>query len=263
MKRLGLLTISIALALMLPGAAAGADAVDYIGQGDAAWEMRGADGTVENGKAAELYLAAVAAAPHSYEAHWKAARCFWWIADQRLLVSDDRNRQRELATRAMGLSARAMLISPDGVQGHLYWALSALHYCYGIGMVGALKEGIQDKAADHLILCYEKDKSAEGGLALLGLSALYRTTPRPLRDVNRAVGYAREAESMPPGSIRKAVFLAAALGAAGLGEESLAVLDAASKMDGDPAQEPDFRWWKRFARTCVEKGKVPDPDKLL
>jgi hypothetical protein len=258
--------ITVLMALIVPlSSARGAeeDVSPLIEQGDAAWEKRGTDGTLENGEAAGFFLSAVGAAPYNYEAHWKAARCLWWMADQALLFSDDKNRQRDLSTRGMNLAARAILISPDGIEGRLYWALSALHYCYGVGMVDALKEGIQDEAARHLMYCYEKDKTAEGGRVLLGLSSLYRTAPWPLRNMEKTVGYAREAESACSGEVRAAVFLAAALAAAGRYDESMETLTRASEMDGDKALEPDCRWWKHFARTCVEKGRIDDPDRLL
>jgi tetratricopeptide (TPR) repeat protein len=257
-------TIVLALIVPLRDATAAAEDVSLLlSRGDAAWEKRGTDGTVENGNAANLFRSAAKTAPYNYEAHWKAARCLWWMADQDLLANDDRNRQRDLSSGAMDLAARAILIRPDGVEGRLYWALSALHYCYGVGMVDALKEGIQDEAARHLLYCYERDRTAEGGIVMLGLSSLYRTAPWPLRDSGKAVDYAREALSARPGDIRAAVFLGVAVGAAGRYDESLEILTVASEMDGDTVLEPDCRWWKRFARTCIERGNIPDPDKLL
>ncbi len=163
----------------------------------------------------------------------------------------------------MDLAGRAVLISPEGVQGRLYWALSALHYCYGVGMVDALKEGIQEEAARHLIYCYEKDGTAEGGRILLGLSTLYRTAPRPIRDKDKSVTYAREAQLINPAGIRTMVYLGAALAAAGSYEESMEILRKASEMDGDREREPDCKWWKRFARSCVDVGRIPDLDRLM
>lgn len=258
--------LTILLALIAPfrnAAAADGDVHLLLEQGNAAWEKRGPDGTPENEKAADLFLAASKSAPYNYEAHWKAARCFWWLADQDLLTSDDRDRQRDLSRRAMDLATRAILINPEAIEGRLYWALSALHYSYGVGMVGALKEGIQDETARHLAYCYEHDRTAEGGRVILGLSALYRTAPWPLRDLEKSVGYAREARSARPGEIRTAVFLGVALEALGRHDESMEVLARASEMDGDRALEPDFRWWKRFARTCAERGRVPGLEKPL
>ncbi len=164
MRILGLLTICLAVIVPFwadPGAAAD-DISSLIEQGNAAWEKRGTDGNLENRKAADYFLSAVEAAPFSYEAHWKAARSLWWIADQGLLASDDKGRQRDLGRRGMDLAGRALLISPDTTEGHLYWALAALHYCYGIGMVEALKKKIPDEAARHLGACYEKDRVCRG-----------------------------------------------------------------------------------------------------
>jgi len=258
-KLLCLFAVCVALIVPLKeAAAADKDVSSFIERGDAAWEQRGADGAVENREAADLYLAAAAAAPFNYEAHWKAARSLWWIADQGLLASGDKDRQRELGRRSMELAGRAALISPDGYEGRLYRALAALHYCYGIGMVEAVRESIQDEAARQLTYCCEKSTTADRALAVLGLSALYRTAPRPIRDIHESVAYAREAVSAYPTQIRAAVFLAAA----GSYEESMELLNRASEMDGDRTQEPDCKWWRRFARTCVDGGKIPDPDRL-
>jgi hypothetical protein len=259
-----LLTVCAALTVPLWAAARAAeDASMLIEQGNAAWEKRGTDGDPENRAAADAFLAAVEAAPFSYEAHWKAARAIWWIADQRLAATDDKELQRDLGSRGMELAGRAILIAPDSVEGHLYWALSALHYCYGIGMVEALKQGIQDETARHLMMCYDTDRAAEGGIALLGLSALFRTAPWPMRDTDKSVAFAREAAAADPAGIRAAVFLAAALASAGAYGESMELMKRASEMDGDRQREPDCARWKRFAGTCVRKGRVLDPEPLL
>jgi hypothetical protein len=261
---LRLLTVCVVLTLPLWGAPGVAEDISsLIEQGNAAWEKRGTDGNPENRRAADCFLSAVQAAPFSYEAHWKAARSLWWLADQGLLATDDKGRQRDLGRQGMDLAGRAVLISPDSAEGHLYWALSALHHCYGIGMVDALKKGIPDEAARHLWICYEKDRSAEDGRVLLGLSAFFRTAPWPIRDKDKSVAYAREAVSVDPVGVRTAVFLAAALAAAGSHAESMELMKTAAEMDGDKAREPDSKLWTRFARRCVDAGRVIDPEKLF
>ena len=245
---------------------AGTGAQDFsslIAQGDAAWEKRGTDADPDNQKALDFYLGATKLAPYSYEAHWKAARSLWWISDQLLALSDDRERQSALGKRGMALAERAVLIDPTGVEGHLYYAVVALHYAYGVGMINTLKEGIDDDIVRHLFLAYEKDKTFAGGLIPLSLSGLYRRAPWPMRDTEKALAYAREALLMDPSGIRTAVFAAASLEAAGVTGEAMELLRKASEMEGNKDLEPDYKRWRRLAGRCVDEGRVIDPDRLF
>jgi tetratricopeptide (TPR) repeat protein len=263
-KTLSIVVLLVALLCVILAVPAGAeDAAALIAQGDAAWEARGPYGDLDNQEAVDSYRAGVLAAPFSYEAHWKAARSLWWLADGELRSSGNKGRQADWGREGMELAGRAVLISPDGVEGHVYWALSALHYAYGVGMVDALREGIEDEIEKHLRAAYERDKAYERGLVPRTLSTFLRTTPWPKRDNKRALALAREAVDLDPSGVRTAVFTAACLEAAGERDEAMELLKKASEMEGDKALEPDWKWWRRFAKKCVDDGKVIDPDLLF
>ncbi len=255
--------ILIALLVGNPVGMRGQDLSSLMAAGDAAWEKRGTEADPDNVKALDLFREATTLSPFSYEAHWKAARSLWWIADQALDSSPKKELQRDLGREGMEFAGRAVLIRPDGVEGHLYWALTALHYIYGIGTINALKEGVQDEVLTHLMSAYKQDKTYERGSAARELSVFYRTAPWPLRDKGKTLAFSREALALDPSGLRTAVFCAAGLEAAGLHGDAMELLKTAAGLEGDKLIEPDYKRWKRFAEKCLGEGRVIDPDMLF
>jgi tetratricopeptide (TPR) repeat protein len=263
MKKRFLFLVSFFLFLLsVMELAGGQDFAAFMEDGDRAWAERGAGEDVDNRTALDLYKKALEEDPYNYEAHWKTARSLWWISDQSIPSSGDRSYHAKLGKEGMELSNRALLINPEGVEGHLYFSLCALHYAYGIGSIEAMKEGMYEEILSHLLWCYENDTEYGEGIVALALSSLYRTAPWPMRDKEKALTYAEEAHAMYPSSLRVVVFLAAAYDALGRGTEALALLSEAQEMEGDPAREPDHKRWERFIRECIKEGGIRDTEKL-
>jgi hypothetical protein len=260
-----IITVLVATCLMYIPMSLGQaqDFASLMESGDKAWEKRGTDGDPDNLTALSSYRTAVTLAPFSYEAHWKAARSCWWNADQGLYASENQKNQKELGRAGMDLAERAALIDPDGVEGHLYFALCALHYAYGIGMVDALKEGVYDRAIENLSTAYKKDGTFGGGAVTLGLSALYRVAPWPVRDREKALAYAREATGADGAGLRAMVFLAAAAEGSGMSNEAMNILKTVSEAKSEDTMEPDINRWKRYAKRCVDAGRMVDTERLF
>ena len=231
--------------------------------GDAAWEKRGTKEDLDNKKALDYYMAALDIDPYSYEAHWKAARSLWWISDQMLPSSTKGGEHEKIGREAMELSKRATLIDPESIEGHLYLALSAIHYSHGIGVIDAMKEGTFDVILSNLMWCYERDKSYGNGIIPRSLSSFYRTAPWSTRDNDKSLKFALEAEEIDPEGIRTRVYLAASYEASGMPNEAMGVLTEASKLDGNSEGEPDYIRWEKFADRCLEEKRMIDPEKLL
>lgn len=251
------------LLIIFPYNASTQDFSPLMERGDKAWEGRGQKDAPENGGALDNYLKAIELDPYNYEAHWKATRSLWWISDQLLLSPGGEEGFESRGREGMELSGRAVLIDPEGIEGHLFFALTAIHYSCGIGIIDAMKEELYELIEWELLLCYERDKAYGGGLIPRTLSALYRIAPWPMRDQEKALAFALEAHEISPTSIRNVVYLSAVYDAFGENERAMELLSEASEMDGDREMEPDYKCWKQYAKKCIREGRVIEPERLL
>ncbi|GEM_PF-2048313 len=259
-----LLMIPEALYPQGTGKAASGDPKALLELGDASWEKRGTRLDTDNLRAVEYYRAAAASDPFNYEAHWKCARALWWLSDQMLDAGSlDREKQKKLGREGMELAGRAKLINPDGIEGHIYFALNAFHCAFGAGMIEAMKEGVFDSIYEDLAWCNERDEAYGGGIVLRGLSSYYRIVPWPNRDNEKALKLSIKAVRADETSVRNVIYLAAAYEMLGMGDKAINVLGVAVEMEGDKESEPDFKRWKKFAKKCIDEGRVIEPERLF
>lgn len=242
--------------------AAAQDVTDLLAVGNEAWEGRGAYGDPNNTKALNAYVAAAEEDVYHFESHWKAARACWWVSDQMLAVSNDPSDYIELALMGMELADRARLMAPNEMEGHLYYALCASHYVYGVGTLEAMRDGVFEEVLSELLWCFGKDPAYERGLVFLGLSAYYRLAPWPERNQEKALTYAEEARTVNPDSLRAAVYLAACYQALGDFDRAVELLTEAVEIEPDKISEPDYRRWRRVIRDAVEAGALEDIDRI-
>jgi len=238
------------------------DVSDLLATGDEAWDGRGAYGDPNNKKALDAYVAAAEEDVYHFESHWKAARSCWWMSDQMLAVSNDPVDHVELSLLGMELADRARLMAPDRIEGHLYYALCASHYIYGVGTLEAMRDGVFEETLSELLWCYGKDPAYKNGLVSLGLSAYYRLAPWPDRSQEKALAYAEEALGLDPDSLRAAVSLAACYQAMGEFDRAVEILAAAADIEPDKIEEPDYRRWRRIIRDALEVGELEDIERI-
>ncbi len=240
--------------------------------GDTAWKKRGTRLDSDNAKAVEFYRTATEADPFSYEAHWKCARALWWQSDQLLddnntIANVKKEEQEQLGRKGMEIAKRAKLINPEGAEGHLYYALTAFHYAFGIGIINAMKGGVFDAIYEDLMWCYKNDKGFDknhsGGMVSRGLSAYFRIVPWPKRDNEKSFDFATGAVRADDSSIRNMIFLAAAYEVKGMSEAAVGALEVAVEMEGDKEREPDFKSWKKFGKRCIKAGRVINSERLF
>ena len=239
------------------------DAQSLIGQGDVFWEGRGTKENLNNDRALEAYRKAATIDTYNYEAYWKVARSCWWISDQMIPTLSDNKKISGLAQEGMEHATRAALIEPEAIEGRLYLALSALHYFYGVGAIVAMKEGKDAVIEEHLDFCYKHDKAYDNGIIPRSLSSYYRVAPWPIRDVKASLRFVEEAVSISPTCIRNLVYLAASYDAIGETDKAMDALKKAAELEGDPALEPDSKYWKKYAEKCLKERRILDPEKLL
>lgn len=169
--------------------------------------LQQADALVEKGElkdykqAFELYKKAVNIYPDCYQANWKAARAhhFAGIHAKHTQKKDWKKTCIHHGEKGMEYAQKAIDLNPQGVQGHLYYALCAGVYSDGVSLVTALAQGLQEKVQKHLQKAYELDKNYRDGIPALALGRYWEELPWLAgRDREKALQYYQEADRIMP-----------------------------------------------------------------
>lgn len=195
------------LALLAIGALR-VEAMPELARADGFWAQRGegqidAKARPEPIRAAlEGYLAAVAAAPDSLEAHWKLQRALWFTAD---FATSDPEAKRGLHEQAIAAASAAMAVlakkvgGPDALEAatpeslrdklapadrsdaaHLYFwsAINLGAWSRLAGLLAAVRAGVANRLHEATLRSIALDASVEQGGAIRLLSRLHSELPR-------------------------------------------------------------------------------------
>lgn len=156
-------------------------------------------------EAHRLAAAAVAAAPSSYEALWRAARETFSETDQPNRSADERSR---LGKAAYDLAERAIAANSSGVAGH-YWATLGIgRYAESMGVMRALANGIEGKFLRPLERATALDVRYDHGNIPVVWAAYYLELPWPKRDRAKAAAQLRQALEINPANLRARLYQA-------------------------------------------------------
>ncbi len=226
------------------------DPAARIARMDELWAARGnADALRES---MDLCNRALVADPESYEAAWRLARGYWWVAYR----SEDRTLKKAMAVKAMDVARGAIALNADRVEGHYFHMLSIGEYGGSIGIVTAVRQGIGGKFENAALRAYELDRDFDGGGPMVALGRFYYLLPWPLRDLKKSRRYFEEARSRHPDTLFGRVFLAETYYA--LDERALAraELDFVLNAALPPAAGPDALLSKQRAAEILRKWQA-------
>jgi len=200
-------------------------------QADAHWKRRAEEPHVE--QAAALYQQVFENDLEAYEASWRLARCYWWLADHR-----DQTRRQEHLQLGQASAARAVAADPGGVEGH-YW----LGACAGL-----LASEKRDFGSLRLVELAIREMETVirlepgHGMAQYTLGVIYRQAPGwpfSVGNLQKSLEYARRAVELRPDVVLTHIGLAETLAALGRKEEARRVLEKAQNLPGPTGQEPE------------------------
>lgn len=192
----------------------------------------------------------VAADPSNYEAEWRLARAYWWLA----LTQPNRVGRKALAVKAMEWAERARAHRPDRVEGHYFMAVSVGEYAATIGVMQALVDGVAGKVESGALRANEIDPDYAVGAPAIILGRYYFMLPWPKRDLHRSRGYLETVVKRHPGKLIARQFLAETYYALGERDQAhgqlLLVLNTAPAPDTErdlpapkPLAEASLREW--------------------
>lgn len=152
-----------------------------------------------------LVQGALARAPQDFAVLWRAARFYFWLSDDPGQSTDLRSRYGK---DGWDLAERAIVASPNRVEGH-YWAAVCMgNYALGLGIVKALSNGLEGRFRERLTRAGQLDGRYEHGAIEIAWGRFYDKLPWPKRDRKEAEAHLRRAIEINSMSLRARVYLA-------------------------------------------------------
>ena len=185
-----------------------------------------------------LVQSALARAPQDYGVLWRAARYYFWLADDPGQSNEQRSRNGK---DGWDLAERAVAVNPNRVEGH-YWAAVCMgNYALGLGVVRALANGMEGKFRERLGRAEQLDRRYEQGAIDTAWGRFFDKLPWPKRDRGEAERHFRRAIEVNPLNLRARVYLASSFVDQDRAAEAKGILDevAAAPASGryDPPEE--------------------------
>lgn len=176
-----------------------------VAQADELYGQRHKDGFAR--KAYESAKASGELFPDSYDIQWRLARAAFWLSD----APGDKNAMREIAKVGWDAGERALQMKPEGVEALYFTGLCVGQYSSMVGVVTALRRGLEAKFRDPMLKAATVDERVDNGGLWVALGRYKFELPWPMRDVGQAVEWQRRTLSLFPHNIRAKVYLAEAL----------------------------------------------------
>lgn len=152
-----------------------------------------------------LVVGALARAPRDFGVLWRAARHYFWSADDPGQPAEQRSR---VGKDCWDLAERAIAVNPNRVEGH-YWAAVCMgNYALGLGIVRALSQGMEGKFRDRLGRATQLDGKYQHGGVEIAWGRFFDKLPWPKRDREEAEAHLKRAVEINPMNLRARVYLA-------------------------------------------------------
>ena len=187
-------------------------------------------------------------APNSFEVLWRLARLNVWLADDPRLEGEEKSRLGKLA---WDLGDRASAASPTRVEGW-YWSASGMGlYSLGIGVISALRQGIEPKFRERLGNAERNDPAYNHGAIPTAWGRFFYKLPWPKYDPRKSEESFLAALQRNPASVRARVWFAELLMKEDRGPEAQAQLEAAIAKPPGQYDPPEERRWQEEARRLL------------
>ncbi len=252
------LLAALAAAVPLPGLAAPdslPDASTRPGAGDVAALLNEADDAyARRDEPAQLAVLrarlteAEKLAPNDFEVLWRLARLNVWLADDPKLEGNEKSR---LGKAAWDYGDRASAAKPDKVQG-FYWATAGMGlYSLGIGVLTALRQGIEPKFKERLGNAERIDPDYNHGAVQTAWGRFYFKLPWPKYDPRKSEDQLRAALKKNPANVRARVYLGELLAKEDRSGEAQQQYQAALAKPPGQYDAPEERRWQEEAKRLL------------
>jgi tetratricopeptide (TPR) repeat protein len=235
---------------LLPGALTAADVRELLARDDAAWPKRDEPGALEAMRA-DLD-AAERAAPNDYGVLWRLARLYFWISDDPNLPDDQKSK---LGKMGWEYGDRATAANPKGVEGWFYSAGGMGNYSLGIGVLNALRQGIEGKFRERLSKAESIDAGYNSGGIFNAWGRFYYKLPWPKYDSHKSEANLLKAIKMNPDNVRARVYLAELYLKEDHPREARKLLEQAISQEPGRYDAPEERRYQARAKQLLEHSR--------
>ena len=184
-------------------------------------------------------------APGDYEVLWRLARLHTWLADDPALGGDEKSRRGK---RAWDYAEKAIAADPGGFEGHYYAAVGMGNYSLGIGVLKALRKGIEGKFKARLRRAEELRPDFDRGAIPTAWGRFWFKLPWPKYDARKSRRALERALELNPGNVRAHVYLAELHEKEDRKDEARAEWERAAAPSPGDYDPPEARRWQRVAR---------------
>jgi tetratricopeptide (TPR) repeat protein len=242
--------ISAALARAQSAPDAAGDVQERLARADAAWPTRDEPAVID--RVRSDLEAAERTAPDDYGVLWRLARLYFWISDDPNFPDDQKSK---LGKTAWEYGDRATAVNPKGVEGWFYAAGGMGNYSLGIGVINALRQGIEGKFRERL----SKAESIEPGYNAGGIfnawGRFYYKLPWPKYDSHKSEANLLKAIKMNPDNVRARVYLAELYLKEDHPREARKLLEQAVSREPGRYDAPEERRYQARAKQLLEQTR--------
>ncbi|HET7826355.1 MAG TPA: tetratricopeptide repeat protein [Anaeromyxobacter sp.] len=221
-----------------------------LAQVDVEWPRRDQPGVIDDMRA--KLTAAEKAAPGDYEVLWRQARHYFWLADDPNLEKSEKSR---LGKIAWDYGDRATQANPNRVEGWNYAAAGMGNYALGIGILTALRQGIEGKFKERLSRAEQIDAKFENGAIQTAWGRFWYELPWPKYSARRSREALERAIQQNPDNVRAHVYLADLWLKEDEPAKARAELDKAVANAPGRYDPPEERRWQAVARKTRDAAK--------
>jgi len=189
--------------------------------------------------------------PKDYDANWRLASVLVWEADG----LPDGDQKASVAKQAWEIAEKAVEARPKEVQGQYYAGTGLGLYSEGVGILTALRQGLEGKFRSYSLAALRINRDFLDGGPLVLWGRYFFKLPWPKRDVGQSIKVLTNTLVKHPTNLRAKLYLADALLADDKKAEARKQIDeiAAAPTGVDPPE--DHRIKSRAAQWVKEHQK--------
>jgi tetratricopeptide (TPR) repeat protein len=191
-------------------------------------------------------------APGDYEVLWREARLQFWLADDPKLPAPEKSK---LGKAAWELGDRATAANPARVEGWHYAAAGVGNYALGIGILTALRQGIEGKFKERLGRAEQIDPGFQDGAIQTAWGRFWYELPWPKYSASRSRASLEAALKRNPDNVRAHVYLAELYLKESQPELARAELQKAVAKAPGRYDAPEERRWQEVARRLLAEQR--------
>jgi tetratricopeptide (TPR) repeat protein len=241
-----LILFALSLAVALPASAATPEVLASL---DALFNRRAEPAAVK--ELEEAFKKELAATPEDYELIWRQSRLLVWQADG----ATDGRMKKVLGKQGWDVCERGVKLAPQRVECHYFAAGGIGTYSQGVGIMKALKDGLEGKFNERLDVAIKIDGFYERGGPLLAKGRYHYELPWPKRDLKESAKLYEKVIGKFPENLRAHYYLAETLLADDKAEKAReAILKVKQgSVAYDPADGRRVQEWAKKVEADIEE----------